>query len=36
MLKELLNGFEIVDDVVVDIGSGFVMDDYVMEIKNLE
>ena len=27
-------GFEIVDDVVVDIGSGFVMDDYVMEMEN--
>lgn len=27
-------GFEIVDDVVTDIGSGFVMDDYVMEIEN--
>jgi ribosomal protein S18 acetylase RimI-like enzyme len=24
-------GFEIVDDVVMDIGNGFVMDDYVME-----
>lgn len=28
-------GFEIVDDVVVDIGGGFVMDDYVMEMRNL-
>ncbi len=27
-------GFKIVDDVVTDIGSGFVMDDYVMEIGN--
>ncbi len=27
-------GFEIVDDVVMDIGGGFVMDDYVMEISN--
>lgn len=25
------NGFKIVDDVVVDIGNGFVMDDYIME-----
>ncbi|MEA5595057.1 GNAT family N-acetyltransferase [Rivularia sp. UHCC 0363] len=25
-------GFEIVDDVVTDIGGGFVMDDYVMEM----
>ncbi|WP_414621120.1 GNAT family N-acetyltransferase [Calothrix sp. CCY 0018] len=28
-------GFEIVDDVVTDIGSGFVMDDYIMEMQNL-
>ena len=28
-------GFEIVDDVVTDIGNGFVMDDYVMEMQNL-
>ncbi len=27
-------GFKIVDDVVTDIGSGFVMDDYVMEMHN--
>ncbi len=27
-------GFKIVDDVVTDIGSGFVMDDYVMEMGN--
>lgn len=27
-------GFEIVDDVVTDIGNGFVMDDYVMEMHN--
>ncbi|MBF2014149.1 MAG: GNAT family N-acetyltransferase [Rivularia sp. T60_A2020_040] len=27
-------GFNIVDDVVTDIGSGFVMDDYVMEINS--
>ncbi|MGB3637041.1 MAG: GNAT family N-acetyltransferase [Rivularia sp. (in: cyanobacteria)] len=28
-------GFEIVNDVVTDIGGGFVMDDYVMEMENL-
>ncbi|MGB6300944.1 MAG: GNAT family N-acetyltransferase [Rivularia sp. (in: cyanobacteria)] len=28
-------GFKIVDDVVTDIGNGFVMDDYVMEMQNL-
>jgi ribosomal protein S18 acetylase RimI-like enzyme len=27
-------GFTIVDDVIMDIGSGFVMDDYVMEMEN--
>ena len=27
-------GFKIVDDMVTDIGSGFVMDDYVMEMGN--
>ena len=27
-------GFKIVDDVVIDIGGGFVMDDYVMEMEN--
>ncbi|MBV6624035.1 MAG: GNAT family N-acetyltransferase [Rivularia sp. (in: Bacteria)] len=27
-------GFEIVDDVAMDIGNGFVMDDYVMEMEN--
>ncbi|AFY52917.1 acetyltransferase [Rivularia sp. PCC 7116] len=27
-------GFEIVDDVVMDIGNGFVMDDYVMEMAS--
>ncbi|NJM22682.1 MAG: GNAT family N-acetyltransferase [Nostocaceae cyanobacterium CSU_2_110] len=27
-------GFDIVDDVVTDIGNGFVMDDYVMEMHN--
>ncbi|CDN10647.1 MAG: GNAT family N-acetyltransferase [Richelia sp.] len=27
------NGFKIIDDVVVDIGGGFVMDDYVMEAR---
>lgn len=26
-------GFEIIDSVVSDIGNGFVMDDYIMEIK---
>jgi ribosomal protein S18 acetylase RimI-like enzyme len=26
------HGFQIIDDVVVDIGGGFVMDDYVMEL----
>jgi len=26
-------GFTIIDDIVTDIGSGFVMDDYVMELK---
>lgn len=28
-------GFEVVDDVVTDIGDGFVMDDYVMAMQNL-
>ena len=28
-------GFEIVNDVVTDIGGGFVMDDYIMEMQNL-
>jgi ribosomal protein S18 acetylase RimI-like enzyme len=28
-------GFKIVEDVVTDIGNGFVMDDYVMEMQNL-
>ncbi len=28
-------GFKIVDDIVTDIGNGFVMDDYVMEMQNL-
>ncbi|MEO1763642.1 MAG: GNAT family N-acetyltransferase, partial [Cyanobacteria bacterium J06629_18] len=27
-------GFEIVDYVEMDIGKGFVMDDYVMEMRN--
>ena len=27
-------GFKIVDDVVTDIGNGFVMDDYIMEVGN--
>ncbi len=27
-------GFEIVDDAVTDIGSSFVMDDYVMKMGN--
>jgi ribosomal protein S18 acetylase RimI-like enzyme len=29
------NGFAIMDSVVVDIGGGFVMDDYVMEKEML-
>ena len=27
-------GFEIIDDIVTDIGNGFVMDDYIMEVGN--
>ncbi|RAR75666.1 GNAT family N-acetyltransferase [Flavobacterium aciduliphilum] len=26
------NGFEIIKDIVIDIGAGFIMDDYVMEL----
>jgi len=29
----LKNGFEVVEEVVFDIGNGFVMDDYIMEKK---
>ncbi len=26
-------GFEIIDDIVIDVGSGYVMDDYLMELS---
>ena len=29
------NGYEVIDDVVTDIGNGYVMDDYVMQ-KNIK